>query len=103
MAFVEITYEQYMKKLDEAEKRYLSDEPGFPEGAKEKGLETSTSSGARSRRLGPRTLFSTWKHSTTCRFTSPGISSPDTGRFRTSWFLLVAEPLWQATSARDSR
>jgi hypothetical protein len=39
VAFVEITYEQYMKKLDEAEKRYRSDEPGFPEGAREKGLE----------------------------------------------------------------
>ena len=39
MAFVEITYEEYMKKLDVAERRYRSDEPGFPEGAREKGLE----------------------------------------------------------------
>lgn len=39
MALVEISYEQYMKKLDQAEKRYRSDEPGFPEGAREKGLE----------------------------------------------------------------
>jgi hypothetical protein len=39
MALVEITYEEYMKKLDQAEKRYRSDEPGFPEGAREKGLE----------------------------------------------------------------
>ena len=39
MAIEEITYEEYMKKIDELEKRYLSDEKGFPEGAKEKGLE----------------------------------------------------------------
>jgi hypothetical protein len=39
MAIEEITYEEYMKKLDQIEKRYLSDEPGFPEGAREKGLE----------------------------------------------------------------
>ena len=39
MALEEISYEEYMKKLDEIEKRYLSDEEGFPEGAREKGLE----------------------------------------------------------------
>ncbi len=39
MAIEEITYEEFIKKLDELEKRYLSDEEGFPEGAKEKGLE----------------------------------------------------------------
>ena len=39
MAIEEITYEEYMKKIDELEKRYLSDEKGFPPGAKEKGLE----------------------------------------------------------------
>jgi len=39
MALEEIGYEEYMKKLDEIEKRYLSDEQGFPEGAREKGLE----------------------------------------------------------------
>jgi hypothetical protein len=39
MAIEEITYEEFMSKLDEIEKRYLSDEEGFPEGAKEKGLE----------------------------------------------------------------
>jgi hypothetical protein len=39
MAIEEITYEEFMNKLDEIEKRYLSDEEGFPEGAKEKGLE----------------------------------------------------------------
>jgi hypothetical protein len=39
MALEEITYEEYMKKIDELEKRYLSDEKGFPPGAKEKGLE----------------------------------------------------------------
>jgi hypothetical protein len=39
MAIEEISYEEYMKKLDQIEKRYLSDEQGFPEGAREKGLE----------------------------------------------------------------
>jgi hypothetical protein len=39
MAIEEITYEEFMNKLAEIEKRYLSDEEGFPEGAKEKGLE----------------------------------------------------------------
>ncbi|MBE9533875.1 MAG: hypothetical protein IMF03_02665 [Proteobacteria bacterium] len=39
MAIEEITYEEFMNKLDEIEKRYLSDEEGFPEGAQEKGLE----------------------------------------------------------------
>ena len=33
MAIEEITYEEFMNKLDEIEKRYLSDEEGFPEGA----------------------------------------------------------------------
>jgi len=39
MAIEEITYEEFMNKLDQIEKRYMSDEAGFPEGAKEKGLE----------------------------------------------------------------
>ena len=39
MALEEISYEEYMKKLDEIERRYLSDEEGFPEGARERGLE----------------------------------------------------------------
>ena len=39
MAIEEITYEEFMNKLDEIEKRYLSDEEGFSEGAQEKGLE----------------------------------------------------------------
>ena len=39
MAIEQITYEEFMAKLDQLEKRYLSDEEGFPEGAKEKGLE----------------------------------------------------------------
>ena len=39
MALEEITYEEFMAKLDELEKRYRSDEKGFPPGAKEKGLE----------------------------------------------------------------
>jgi hypothetical protein len=39
MAIEEITYEEFMETLDKLEKRYLSDEEGFPEGAKEKGLE----------------------------------------------------------------
>lgn len=39
MALEEISFEDYLKKLDAIEKRYLSDEEGFPEGAREKGLE----------------------------------------------------------------
>lgn len=39
MALEEITYEEYMKKLEEIEKRYMSEEEGFPPGAREKGLE----------------------------------------------------------------
>ena len=39
MAIEEITYEEFLETLDKLEKRYLSDEEGFPEGAKEKGLE----------------------------------------------------------------
>ena len=39
MAIEEITYEEFIKTLDKIEQRYLSDEEGFPEGAKEKGLE----------------------------------------------------------------
>jgi hypothetical protein len=39
MAIEEISYEEYLKKLGEIEKRYLSDEAGFPEGAREKGLQ----------------------------------------------------------------
>jgi len=37
VALEEISYEDYIKKLDQIEKRYLSDEEGFPEGAREKG------------------------------------------------------------------
>jgi hypothetical protein len=39
MAIEEISYEEYMSKLEQIEKRYLSDEKGFPPGAREKGLE----------------------------------------------------------------
>jgi hypothetical protein len=39
MAIEEISYEEYMKKIDELEKRYLSEEEKFPPGAQEKGLE----------------------------------------------------------------
>jgi hypothetical protein len=39
MAIEEISYEEYMRKIDQIEKRYLSDEEGFPPGAREKGLE----------------------------------------------------------------
>ena len=39
MAIEEITYEEFLRTLDKLEQRYLSDEEGFPEGAKEKGLE----------------------------------------------------------------
>jgi hypothetical protein len=41
VAIEEITYEEFMNKLDQIEKRYLSDEEGFPQGAKDKGLEIS--------------------------------------------------------------
>jgi hypothetical protein len=57
MAFVEITYEQYLKKLDEAEKRYLSDEPGFPEGAREKGLEVIKQFRREVAEIGPENLI----------------------------------------------
>jgi hypothetical protein len=39
MAIEEISYEKYMRQIDQIEKRYLSDEEGFPLGAREKGLE----------------------------------------------------------------
>ncbi len=39
MAIEEITYEEYMKILDRIELRYRSEEEGFPEGAREKGLQ----------------------------------------------------------------
>ena len=39
MAIEEITYEEFINKLEELEKRYRSDEKGFPPGAREKGLE----------------------------------------------------------------
>ena len=57
MAFVEITYERYMKKLDEAEKRYRSDEPGFPEGAREKGLEIIQQFRSEVAEIGPENLL----------------------------------------------
>jgi hypothetical protein len=57
MAFVEITYEQYIEKLDEAEKRYLSDEPGFPEGAREKGLEVIKQFRREVAEIGPENLI----------------------------------------------
>jgi hypothetical protein len=57
MAFVEITYGQYMKKLDEAEKRYHSDEPGFPEGAREKGLEIIQQFRREVAEIGPENLL----------------------------------------------
>ena len=57
MALVEITYEEYMKKLDEAEKRYCSDEPGFPEGAREKGLEIIQQFRREVAEIGPENLL----------------------------------------------
>lgn len=39
MAIEQITYEEYMTRIEQIEKRYRSDEPGFPPGAREKGLE----------------------------------------------------------------
>ena len=38
MAIEQMTYEEYMKKLDELEKRYRSDEKGFPPGAKQNSV-----------------------------------------------------------------
>jgi hypothetical protein len=57
VAFVEISYEQYMKKLDEAEKRYRSNEPGFPEGAREKGLEIIRQFRREVAEIGPENLL----------------------------------------------
>ena len=53
MAIERISYEEYMKKIDEIEKRYLSDEEGFPEGAKEKGLEICRKFRREVQELGP--------------------------------------------------
>ena len=53
MAIEEISFEEYMKKLDAIEKRYLSDEEGFPEGAKEKGLEICAKFRREVEELGP--------------------------------------------------
>lgn len=39
MALEPISYGEYLKALDKIEQRYRSDEEGFPEGAREKGLE----------------------------------------------------------------
>ena len=57
MALVEITYEAYMKKLDEAERRYRSDEPGFPDGAREKGLEIIDQFRREVAEIGPENLL----------------------------------------------
>jgi hypothetical protein len=53
MAIEEITYEQYMQQIDKIEKRYLSDEEGFPEGAREKGLEICKKFRREVKELGP--------------------------------------------------
>jgi len=53
MAIEEISYEEYMKKLDEIEKRYLSDEEGFPEGRREKGVEICKKCRLEVQALGP--------------------------------------------------
>ncbi|MBW1982061.1 MAG: hypothetical protein JRJ12_12655 [Deltaproteobacteria bacterium] len=34
----EISYKEFLNKIEASERRYLSDEPGFPEGARETGL-----------------------------------------------------------------
>ena len=57
MGFVEITHEEYMKKLDDAEKRYRSDERGFPEGAREKGLEIIQQFRREVAEIGPENLL----------------------------------------------
>jgi hypothetical protein len=53
MAIEEITYEQYMQQIDKIEKRYLSDEEGFPDGAREKGLEICQKFRREVQELGP--------------------------------------------------
>ena len=53
VAIEQITYEEFMDKLDQIEKRYLSDEKGFPEGAKEKGLEICKNFRREVEELGP--------------------------------------------------
>jgi len=53
MAIDEISYEEYMNKLDQIEKRYLSDEQGFPPGAREKGLEICKNFRREVEELGP--------------------------------------------------
>ena len=54
MALREISYEEYMKKLDEIERRYLSDKETFPEGAREKGLEICRKFRREVEELGPQ-------------------------------------------------
>jgi hypothetical protein len=53
MAIEEISYEEYMSKIDQIEKRYLSDEEGFPPGAREKGLEICNKFRQEVEELGP--------------------------------------------------
>jgi hypothetical protein len=53
MAIEEISYEDYMKRLDQIEKRYMSDEKGFPEGAREKGMEICAKFRKEVEELGP--------------------------------------------------
>jgi hypothetical protein len=53
VALEEISYEEYMEMLDQIEKRYLSDEEGFPEGAREKGLEICRKFRQEVQELGP--------------------------------------------------
>lgn len=49
----EISYEEFIKKLDATEKYYLSDEPGFPEGARETGLRICKNLRREVEELGP--------------------------------------------------
>ncbi len=53
MAIIEISYEEYIERLDQIEARYLSDEEGFPEGAREKGLEICRKFRLEVKELGP--------------------------------------------------
>jgi hypothetical protein len=57
MAIEEISYEEYMNKIDQIEKRYLSDEEGFPPGAREKGLEICRKFRQEVEELGPENFL----------------------------------------------
>jgi len=71
VALEEISYEDYLKKLDQIEKRYLSDEEGFPEGAREKGLEICRKFRREVEVLGPEIVCTISIRCMTCPCTNP--------------------------------